>query len=350
LKQWAPFLLIPLALLLAYQTATQAAYGQSLLYRAMDYASFSKNLFGFSKSNNGLIALAFTGGCVAWSVFLAPQLLRARGLAIVAMGAAIIFLGIFFNDALWKNYGSIQGALQTSLKCQMLLWAVGGLGVLAVAFADLWSRRDANSILLLAWVTGTFFFAAFCNWTVNARSILPLVPAAAILIVRRLEQTQISRPTFLRLGIVLGAVFALLVTWSDFSDARVDRQSAEQVASKYGHTTATLWFQGHWGFQYYLEQGGGIAVDFKHPGLKTGDIVVLPANNTNILPLDPRAATLLQILTMPGPAWLTTWNPNIGAGFYAAARGPLPFAFGPVPAENVMVYSLKPLNSSADKN
>jgi 4-amino-4-deoxy-L-arabinose transferase-like glycosyltransferase len=350
LKQWAPFPLIPLALLFAYQTATQAAYGESLLFRAMDYASFSQNLFGFSKWNNGLIALAFTGGCVAWSVFLAPQLLRLRTLAIVAGGAAIIFFGIFFNAALWKNYGAIQGAAHTSAQCQMLLWAVGGLGVLMLAFADLWSRRDAGSILLSTWVAGTFFFAAFCNWTVNARSILPLVPAAAILIVRRLEQTRTARPTVLKLGVALGAVFALLVTWSDFSNADAGRQSAEQVAGKYGHATGTLWFQGHWGFQYYLEQRGGTAVDFKHPGLKPGDIVVLPANNTNILPLDPRSATLLEVFTVAGPAWWTTWNPNVGAGFYAAARGPLPFVFGAVPPEDVRVYLLKSLGPPPEKN
>ena len=48
--QWAQCLLIPLAVLCAYQYLTQAAYGGSLLYRAMDYAAFPRCFLPFSKS------------------------------------------------------------------------------------------------------------------------------------------------------------------------------------------------------------------------------------------------------------------------------------------------------------
>jgi 4-amino-4-deoxy-L-arabinose transferase-like glycosyltransferase len=49
LRQWGAYLTIPVAVLCAYQYATRVLYGRGLLYRAADYASFSKTLYGFSK-------------------------------------------------------------------------------------------------------------------------------------------------------------------------------------------------------------------------------------------------------------------------------------------------------------
>ena len=64
---------------------------------------------------------------------------------------------------------------------------VTGVSVLAAAAVDLYRRRDAGSVLLAAWVAGTFVFATYLNWSVTARTLLPMAPAVAILIVRRLE-------------------------------------------------------------------------------------------------------------------------------------------------------------------
>jgi hypothetical protein len=68
--RWGQYLLIPLFVLCVYQYITQHFYGYSLLYQAADYASFSKNAFGFSNVTSGLTGLAFTGGCVASTLFL----------------------------------------------------------------------------------------------------------------------------------------------------------------------------------------------------------------------------------------------------------------------------------------
>jgi 4-amino-4-deoxy-L-arabinose transferase-like glycosyltransferase len=349
-RSWAQCLLIPLAVLCAYQYATQAAYGYSLLFRAMDFASFSNGFFGFSKFSRSLIALTFAGGGMASSVFFMPLLWRRRALGTLIACAVLVAVSLLFNDAFWKNYGAIQGAAQMSAKIQMIFWASGGWCVLALTATDLLCRRDARSLLLALWVMGTFIFAAFCNWTVNARSILPLVPAVAILIVRRLEQNKTTRPNAVKFCLTVSAAFALLVTWSDFSQAVAVRQSTEQVRDKYGRSAGTLWFQGHWGFQFYMEAFGAVTVDFKHLGLKLGEILVVPASNTSTQLPDARNTRLLDVVTVSGPAWLTTWNPAEGAGFYASANGPLPFAFGHVPPETVFVYLLQSAPSTPPKN
>src|SRR6266705_5355652 len=88
LIRWGQFLLLPLAVLCAYQYATQAVYGSGLLYNAMDYATRSKVLFAISKWNNGLITLGFIGGCLAPMLFFTPWLWRRRVLGLLAGSAA----------------------------------------------------------------------------------------------------------------------------------------------------------------------------------------------------------------------------------------------------------------------
>jgi 4-amino-4-deoxy-L-arabinose transferase-like glycosyltransferase len=351
IRQWFPFLLIPLAVLCAYQYGTHILYGKGLLYRAMDYASFSKTLYSFSKFQNGLIALTFTGGCVASAILFIPLLWHKRGLIMLAVSAILITIVVFSSTALWKKYGALQGASLTSAKIQMIFWATGGLCVLALAVADIFRQRDARSLLLFLWVIGTFIFTAFCNWTVNARSILPLAPAVAILVARRLEIKFPATEKLWPVNIIicLATVYGLAwaVTMSDFSIASAYRQSAQEICDKYGGGPGKLWFQGHWGFQYYMEQAGASAMDFKKPMLKPGDLLVVPANNSNILLPDPQKSVLLETFTIPGAQWLATWNASIGGGFYASAIAPLPFAFGSVPPEKVFIYGLKsPTNPS----
>ena len=343
--QWAQFMLIPLAVLCAYQYVTQAAYGCSLLYRAMDYASFSQGLFAFSKMHTGLVALAFTGGGLAVAAFFAPLLWRPRGLAAFAGGAGLILFALVLDGEMWKRHEPVLGLPRISVEIQFVFWATIGLSVLALAVADLVRRRDAQVWLLGLWVLGTFVFAAFCNWTVNARSLLPMTPAVGILIARRLGQGIPAGGGTWSHGVILSlaasASLAVWVTRSDFLLTAAVRRCAEQICARYGRETGTLWFQGHWGFQYYMQSFGASALDVKHSPLRPGDGLVVPSNNTNPLPPNPERVELLEVLTVPGPRWLTTWNTATGAGFYASVWGPLPFAFGRVPPEGASVYVLK---------
>lgn len=344
--QWGQFLLIPLAILCAYQYLTQAAYGESLLFRAMNYTSSSKVFFGFSKIHLGLTALAFAGGCLAVAMFFAPLLWRPKALAVFAGGAVLIAIVVVFDKTMWKKYDGLLDAARVPAEIQFIFWATGGVGALALTLADILNRRDARSWLLAWWVLGTFLFAAFFNWTVNARSILPMAPAVGILIARRLEQTILTNrktwPRSVVICLAASAVLSLLVTRSDFLLATAVRKSAQDVCARYVRETGTLWFQGHWGFQYYMQSSGAFIFDVKRARLKPGDDLVVPSNNTNVLPPDPGNGELLEILTVSGPHWLTTWNPTVGAGFYASTMGPLPYAFGRVPPERVSVYTLHP--------
>lgn len=346
LGRWAGILLIPLALLAAYHWAGQALYGKGLLSDAGAYASEVRGHAGVSLIAAGLTALAFTGGCLAVVTLLTCWLWRPRVLA------GFLLLGALAAFAVFK--GQIMADLGRGLASrwlfdiQLLLWVVGGLSVLGLAAGAAWRWRDAPSCLLALWIVGTFLFAGFVNWTVNARSLLPMAPAVGILVSRRLAHVGAPahpwRRSGIRLSLLAAAVLALSVARSDFLLAGAVRESARQSYARLEGKKGTLWFGGHWGFQYYLEGFGqnAKAVVNGHLQAPKGDLLANPVNNTNVE--SPRSSHVdwQEALSVDGPHWLTTFSRDVGAGFYASIWGPLPFSFARVPPENVTVYHLMP--------
>jgi hypothetical protein len=308
------------------------------LYGAGDYARQARAWYGFPAICTVLVSLAFTGGCAAVAAFFSPLLWRARYLAIAT--ACMLLVVWFARGAVFKMYRTVEGS-SVFLLIQMALWALGGLSVLGLALADVCSRRDARSWLLALWVFGTFSFTAFVNWIVNGRSILPMIPAVAILLARRLEQrgrtSQNQWRTGIGVALAASALLAVLVTQADFLYAMAVRRTVKEVRTEYASEENTMWFLGHWGFEYYMEAAGARAADARCGLVKPGDFVAVPARNPTFISMDPATLAPLGQCAAYGPRWLATMNDATGAGFYASFWGPLPFAFGRVPPEVVTV-------------
>jgi len=348
---WIAALLIPLVALGTYQLITLALYGHALLFAAAGFASSVKSELGFSRSASGLVALAFTGGGAAAALFLAPSLWRMRTLAIMAGSTLIIGSAICFSGLLLPKYHALATtAARLEVSMQVVFWAIGGVLVLALATSDvLKTPSDSRSWLLALWVLGTFAFAAFTNWTVNGRSLLPLLPAVGILLARRWESGEPKRSPALLFGLAASALLAFLAAQSDFQLAIAVRRSAQEVSARYDQGQSTMWFEGHWGFQYYMQKLGALPVNYKHPKQRPGDILVVPMNNTDASEASPDIVLHHNVITLPNSSLITTWHAELGAGFYASVLGPLPFAFGDVPAEQVFVYELKSVVPEPDK-
>lgn len=344
LGRWMIALPIPIALLAAYQWATHALYGRGLLAAAGAYAADVRGDAGMARTVAGLTALAFTGGCLAVVPLLALWLWRVRVLVGFLLFGILAAIVVMWGGAMSDLYGDFAGTSRMWLELQLVLWAVGGACVLALAAESAWHWRDAPSCLLALWIFGTFLFAGFVNWTINARSILPMAPAVGILLARRLTgvplSDSLSRWT-VRIALVTAAVLALAVARADFLLADSVRESARQTYAEFGHEGGTLWFQGHWGFQYYLEDFGSNAKaidDGQSP--RRGDFLAIPANNTNVgLPNSPEFHAW-KTLSFDGPRGISTLSKQVGAGFYASVWGPLPFAFDSVSPEAVVVFRL----------
>ena len=354
------WLFIPAGVLAVYQFWTLRHYGRGLLGDAANFAWGIAAAAGpgqtFAEetvSSKILVALSFTGGSYLILLFCAPWLWSKRSLAAVGLfglATSACARWCFSTSYLNALHRALPFDIRTALQFGLLA-AVGGL-VLWLAMADLAKNQSADAVLLTLWVFGTFAFAGFVNWTCNVRSLLPISPALGILIVRRLGQHPTPAPRGARWRWILipAVIVSSLVGWADFCLADSARAAAARIAAVLKGEPGPLWFQGHWGFQYYMQALSGRAVDVRDPKSLPGEIMIMPTNNTDVVFYGHEFFDSLQELEFPVCPWLATLDVRAGAGFYSGIWGPMPFVFGPVPAETYAIWRLKfdsPSNSLA---
>jgi len=330
---WMGCLLIPVAFLCVSEWLSYSLYGQPHFIASNQYSRLAQQTYAASKWTMLAHTLSFAGGCFAVGTFCLPLLWRKREFALLFIGALLVqTVNVMIHHA-----DKINPWIGPGGEVQIMFWSIGGAGVLALALAEAW-RRDPDSCLLAMWAAGIFAFSTFVYWTVNGRALLPLLPVAAILTTRRLEQKWPAWPAGATFALVASAALSLLTAQADFQMATAMRKDADQAVEKYHSGPGRLCYEGHWGFQYYMETGGATLV--ANPDvLNPGDVLVIPGRAVNYILPDPEKMTLHEVIASPVFPWLATWNPVIHAGFYSSmVWGPLPFAFGSTTPQKVYVY------------
>jgi hypothetical protein len=142
------------------------------------------------------------------------------------------------------------------------------------------------------------------------------------------------------LALLVSGILSIWLAAADTHLANLQREAAYTIKRQNGNENTTLWYEGHWGFQYYMEQLGAVPVDGRDFRIRPGDHVVIPENNAQFAGL-PQNLTFRKenILELPNPSLATTISWRVGAGFYSSYWGPLPFTFGPVPPERYVLLS-----------
>ena len=338
---WIVYLFLPVAALVGYEYWTKALYGRGLVGGAADYAQ-SNNSVGFYKA---LVGLSFAGGCALPALTFAPVIWSRRGLL---LGGAVAGLaGLLVSMGALNMPLSIAPGHRNVLSLQLALFIAGGMGALALAFTDWRRNRDADSVLLLLWVLGTWVFASFVNWTVNARSVLPMIPAVAILLARRLEALGAFagklRMAKVVVPLAVSAAVAIWLTSADANLANSARKAAQYVRDHLSKPGINVSFEGHWGFQYYMQAYQYEPIDFRDLHVENGDLVVIPQNSSYAAPQSIPASVVASrgVLALPVKSGMTTMSQAWGSGFYSDALGPLPYSFGPALSEYYMVVRLK---------
>ena len=337
---WLGFLLIPVAALCASEWWTFHLYGHPHFLASNQYATASQTYHGIARMFKTLNALTFIGGGFAGVLFCAPCLWSKRGLLILTILGGLLAGWALSQGMLTMNFSWLSGNLHVGTQIQIILWTVAGIFVLALAVADGWQNKTSDSGLLALWVLGIFAFAAFIYWMVNIRAILPMAPAVAILVTRRLEQDWLKLTTGIKISLAASAALSLLLANADFQLANAVRNGVERVHEEYASRPGRKWFSGHLGFQYYMQLGGAWPLGFNRSELKPADLVIVPVQYASETPLAPQGGNLIKVCSLPGFPWLATWNPRVGAGFYSTFAGPLPFVFGNIPSEKLFVYVL----------
>jgi hypothetical protein len=308
---------------------------------------------GARPSSELVVGLVFVGGCMAPAWFYAPWLWSRRALGIIGGVTALLLLPALVNAKLGYLPLNGQTGYRWDIVVQGAIFISGGVSLAGLVARELWQRRDADALLLGLWGGSTFVFACLVNWIVNGRSLLPLAPAAGILMVRGLEDKSawLRPPTGWRraLPLVPAALLGLSVAWNDCRLANSIRLAAKQIHQRYAPAEGTLWFEGHWGFQYYMQQLGAKPVEFSRSMFSTGDRLVLPNFGSN-LQVPPPTMTLSRRLAWPSCRFLTTWNATAGAGFYASQPGRLPYAFVGTQLEQDAIFDvIKPCDFQGEQ-
>ena len=339
------YLGVPVLVLTLYQYWTHELYGRGLLSDAVQYASFHNRGHEPTPLAKALVGLAFAGGCAAPAFFFAPWLWKRRWIFVVLVISGFAGLSIAGHQG-WFDAPQAT-ARWPFVSVQMAGLLAGGLSVLGLAGARLSRKIGADRLLLSFWVAGTFFFATFVNWTVNARSILPMIPAAGILIAHQLEADGffVTNRFAVKVGtsLVASGALSLWVAWADTNLANAGRAAANRVRAELGSAATPLYFQGHWGFQYYMQKLGANPADVRNSRFRAGDVMVIPENTTNSFGPPPGFTLAGRIMAIELNGSLATMSQPMGAGFYASVWGPLPFAVGTVPPERYLIAQLGPL-------
>ena len=349
------WLFVPLAVLGLYDVYTAQRYGGGMFAEAATYSSaYSVEALTTGLDERGLTALSFLGAGYLPVLLLIPWLWRKRVAIAWAVVAIVIAILLAATGGFDDRYLLYDGAdLRWGYVVQLALAITGGLHIAALAGVELSRRRDATSVLLALWIGGIYVFAAFLNWSVNIRALLPVAPAVAVLVARRRDTVKEYRSGPRRsyaLPIAASAAVSLAVAYADFQNAAAYKRAAEWVASTYGAENSEVWFQGHWGFQHYMESHGfrpfdlGDMLDSETPdyditlaelGLKRSDVAVIEADTYR---MPANESQLIEKITIPAGRWAATMDRYVGAGFYLGTWGLLPYFFGPTPSMTFEVY------------
>ncbi len=352
LGRWAWYLLLPILALTGYQHWTKAVYGLRLITSAAHFSTSMRQGRQPSALAETLVDLSFVGGCTLPVLALAPVLWQRKKIVAVCAASAILAFLISSGRA---NLGQILAPRDfyqhwLLVGIQLTLFIAAGFGVMALAASDTWKHRDADSLLLTLWVFGTFAFTGFVNWIINARSVLPLIPAAGILLARRFDVIRAAsvrwRPAPIAVALAALGIVSLWLTWADTELANASRMAAIQIEQKTRNQPGTVWFMGHWGFQYYMESFGARAVVIYDPPQRPGDYLAV-AENGKLFEMRPEFIASRDVFQFPVRLGITTIQSKLGAGFYSSDLGPLPFAIGPVPPERYELIRLGPKSETA---
>jgi 4-amino-4-deoxy-L-arabinose transferase-like glycosyltransferase len=340
---WLAYLLIPVIILAGYEWLTHKLYGRGSLFDGLVYAENQHT--GANLGLKTLVGLAFCGGLMIILLPSAPLLWGKRALA--AGIAGLVLFGAFVVTI--KHVEQVptveNGRVNWPFVAQISLFVAAGASLAVLAVADVFRHRTPAATVLFLWIAGTYVFTCFDCWQISGRYLLPMLPAVSILLIRRLELRR-SLHDGNRIGPLLGPLaislaIALMAAWADFKLANSARIAATRIPREVGVATHAVWFEGHWGFQYYMEQQGARPVDFMNLRFASNDVIILPLENSCVFNLSQTNLETSYEHDFSSSKWLATMDRTSGAGFHSDVWGPLPFAFCQVPLEQYVIMRAK---------
>lgn len=335
-------LVIPVAIWGGYEFLTRQMYFAGGVSRAADYVVNQR----LDPTNSVVNGLCFLGGLTlpACGMLLVTSPWKHGVYAFIA--AQLATVGYTASGVL-KPDGVL---LPQPLVCTVAgtFFALGGLAAVRMLL-HIYRHRTPDVLLLVLWLAGTLVFSGFLNWTVNARSQLATAVPLSILAIRQLEAwSSLSwhmQRFLMRTTVILGSCLTAAVGYGDYMLAVNARDSALEFQKTVTDLPEgrKVWFEGHWGFQYYMEKLGYLPLDMDEPAAQPGDLIVLPQNNSGVPGIpEPLNFAYLRYLKVENPSLVAVMDVRFCSGFYSSQWGDLPYMLSLPAPSLILIAEVRP--------
>ena len=260
----------------------------------------------------------------------------------------IFCLGIALGEGIKKSRALFVKYLQMSDQKRSIF------GKVLKNYFSFRDDADLRFVFFLLWVFGVLaipvIYVQFAS-----KYLLIAQPPLIFLVLYLFKETNscIERVSLVFAPILLA--ISLLIANADFEYANQYREQANAIFEKEiipilrtekSFSIPSIWFTGHWGWQYYWEKNGGLPISTQ-PQLdgepQEGDFLVTPkfASATDLNPYLLKKSQKLLTLVLSTSLPIRTMNPLARVGLYSNHWGPLPFNFSETPSEEINFYRMK---------
>jgi hypothetical protein len=283
-RQW-PWLLAPLAMLGGWSLWNAWDYGRVHVWdRHLDSMTLRERL---GMAIDWLICL---GAIMPQAVVLHAGALarlgaRARRVAWTALAMAIMVVIVippaYHLTIITKQEALIVLGLIFLVNGVVLAWRTAkktiqwGSRRLAIFSRKASSAEDVDCLqgMLHYWAWSAAAFAVFFAPFMATRHVFPSLPAMLLILGRR--DCRRAPVPWRAAGVALTLLLTSCLALADWTLANAYRQAAFEIARRAPPGT-TIWFVGHWGWQYYAKQAGMRQMTGSRPEARPGDLVTWP--------------------------------------------------------------------------
>lgn len=283
----------------------------------------------------------FISGVTLFPLFLLPLLLKNINNSKIYFICFIVTLGIIlFIKEMLLSYGIIQ-------KLILLISISISLFIILLFLRQVIFPPDKNNLdrfFLNIWFFGFLFLNVIAHY-VAARYILLSVPPMILLLISYLDTIKfkfLNPRVFYLICLSIILAFSVAISIADYRFAALYRNFADDIKKEYGIANNKVWFEGHWGFQYYMMKNGYSFLDPQEDSPMPGDILIKPIladYDNKIYPKWKNALESIDTKIYYGN--LKLLNSEAHAGFYSQGWGFLPFFSSESEVERIEIYRFK---------
>jgi hypothetical protein len=223
---------------------------------------------------------------------------------------------------------AVTALVMAKARQPILVGAAAGIGLAAIwdVLDDARRRGDRTRLALGVWLLVPAPIVLYQH--LPPKYLVASAPAVAILLASELEQrTEATRRRFAAAIICVGVGLGVLIVRADAQFADVGRIAVRELIAPNIAAGHRVWFDGHWGFQWYAEKAGATCMTAAPPRPAIGDLAVSNEHTgAAVEALFPNAAVLDTVVR--GGSGGRVMSFALGAGFYNNAWGYLPWAWG----------------------